>query len=41
LGATLVGGAAVLLTGCASGAEKPEKADKAEMTPGKAEPGAP
>jgi hypothetical protein len=35
LGATLVGGAAVLLTGCASGAEK------AEMAPGKAEPGAP
>lgn len=38
LGATLFGGAAVLLTGCASGAEK---ADKAEMTPGKAEQGAP
>lgn len=38
LGATLVGGAAVLLTGCSSGAEK---AEKAEMTPGKAEQGAP
>jgi hypothetical protein len=38
LGATLVGGAAVLLTGCASGAEK---VDKAEVTPGKAEQGAP
>lgn len=36
LGATLFGGAAVLLTGCASGAEK---VDKAEMNPGKAEQG--
>jgi hypothetical protein len=38
LGATLVGGAAVLLTGCSSGAEK---ADKTEMTSDKAEQGAP